>query len=187
MPQRVFVDANVLFSRTLRDWLFLLRVESEGGMFQIHTTWDVITEAGARLRDQYPEQRGNLVSGVIAKCQTIFDEILQDYPGGPISGISDREDWHVHHAAEACHAQILLTEDTGFDSDATFYEVYTCDDFFAEIAASAPEVVRRVVKFQASYWAKRNGKPLPEALREAQCPNFARIVQKHLQNLAHHG
>lgn len=184
MPQRVFVDANVLFSRTLRDWLFLLRVESQGDLFHIHTTWDVITETGARLRDKHSHASGSLVSDLVEKCQTIFDDIITSYPGGAVQGLNDQEDWHVHHAAEACQAHILLTEDTGFTSDETFYETYTCDEFFVEISTSAPAVVQQVVNFQAKYWAKRNGKPLPVALREARCPEFAGIVQTHLQRLA---
>lgn len=184
MTQRVFVDANVLYSRTLYDWLFLLRVESNGELFQIHTSWDVINEAGARLRDNHPEWSGAGISSLMKKIQTIFDEIITVYPGGQVDGIADEGDWHVHHAAEACHADILLTEDTGFESDDTHYEVYTCDEFFVEIEKSAPEVVGRVVKRQVPHWAKRGGKQLPDALRDASCPKFAEVALKHIQKLA---
>lgn len=184
MPQRVFVDANVLFSRTLRDWLFLLRLESQGSLFQIHTTWDVITESGARLRDKHPEADGRLVSRLIEKSQKIFDEILSDYPGGKVSDIEDREDWHVHYAANACRAQILLTEDTGFTSEDTFYEAYSCDEFFMEINTSSPKTVQNVTENQAVYWGRKNGKSLPTALIEAGCPRFAQEVQAHIRRLA---
>lgn len=33
--QRVFLDANILFSKTLRDWFFMLRMETGGNMFTL--------------------------------------------------------------------------------------------------------------------------------------------------------
>ena len=40
MATRVFVDANVLCSQTLRDWLFLLKLEStNAGTSAVRTTW----------------------------------------------------------------------------------------------------------------------------------------------------
>ncbi|BCW56792.1 MULTISPECIES: PIN domain-containing protein [Micrococcaceae] len=184
MTQRVFVDANVFFSRTLRDWLFLLRIESKGGMFQLHTTWDVITETSARLRDEYPNASGDLLASLIKKIQECVDEILTAFPGGPVEGIADEGDWHVHHAAEACRAHVLLTDDTGFESDDSNYEVYTCDNFFLEVECSAPDVVKRVVEMQAVYWSRRNGKQLPDALRDAGCSEFADVVLGILKELA---
>lgn len=38
------VDANVLFSKTLRDWLFLLRHETQGQMYTVLATEDIIAE-----------------------------------------------------------------------------------------------------------------------------------------------
>lgn len=184
MTQRVFVDANVLYSRTLRDWLFLLRLESKGGMFQLHTTWDVITETGARLRDDFPEARGSLLSELMDKIKKCVDEVLSTYPGGAVEGITDEGDWHVHHAAEACMAHVLLTEDQGFASDDTHYEVYSCDEFFLEVGRSAPDVVKRVVEKQAAYWSKRGGKQLPDALRDAGCGDFADVVLDLLKEMA---
>lgn len=184
VTQRVFVDANVFFSRTLRDWLFLLRKESGGGMFHIHTTWDVITETGARLRDNHPNASGELIADMMKKIEIYVDEILISFPGGAVDGIEDAGDWHVHHAAESCRAHILLTEDGGFNSDTTHYETYSCDEFFLEIGRSAPHVVRNVVDFQAPYWASRGGKQLPDALRDAGCPEFADYVLTHLQDAA---
>lgn len=184
MAQRVFVDANVLYSRTLRDWLFMLRLETGGGVFQLHTTWDVINETGARLRDKHPKAPGNLIANLMNKCQKHFDEILQDFPGGPVAGIADEGDWHVHHAAEASRADILLTEDTGFESDESNYEAYNCDDFFVEIYSSAPDAVKRVIEQQARYWAAREGKQLPDALRAAQCTKFADVSLEHIKQMA---
>jgi len=33
--QRVFLDANILCSKTLRDWFFMLRMETGGNMFTL--------------------------------------------------------------------------------------------------------------------------------------------------------
>lgn len=66
--QHVFVDANILYSRTLRDWLFMPRFETGGGAFQLHTIWDVINETGARLRDRHPKAPGSLVVNLMNKC-----------------------------------------------------------------------------------------------------------------------
>lgn len=184
MAQRVFIDSNVLYSRTLRDWLFMLRLETQGGMFQIHTTWDVITEVGARLRDNHPKAPGTLVAKVVKKCQEHFDEILEDYPGGPVPGIADEGDWMVHHAAEACRADVLLTQDQGFESDESCYEAYTCDDFFVELHKSAPAAVKLVAEKQMNFWAAKNGKGVPDALRDAGCPEFAEVVLAHIRHMA---
>lgn len=185
MTQRVFVDANVLFSRTLTDWLLISRSFSDGGMFQIHTSLDVIHEMGARLRDNHPEWAGVTISKKVEKIQEIFDEIVKDFPGGKVEGIDDEGDWHVHHAAEACRAHILLTDDKGFESDDTHYEVYTCDDFFVELEKSDPDLVQRVLDFQLKYWAKREGKQLPDALRAAECPKFAEVILGRIKKLAY--
>ncbi|WP_417235294.1 PIN domain-containing protein [Arthrobacter sp.] len=185
MTQRVFVDANVLLSRTLRDWLFMLRQETRGGIFQLHTTWDVITEAGARLRDNYPLADGDLLGLLIERIKDNVDEILTAFPGGAVEGIADEGDWHVHHAAQSCRADILLTEDKGFTSDDTHYEVYSCDEFFLEIGRSAPAAVTRVVKKQTAHWARYpDAKQLPDALRDAQCHGFADMILGHLKELA---
>jgi len=60
VTQRVFVDANVFFSKTLTDWLFLLRFETEG-MFQVHTTEDVCAEVIYRMRKKNPTAPGRLL------------------------------------------------------------------------------------------------------------------------------
>lgn len=48
MPQRVFVDANIFYRRTLLDWMYHLRQANEG-MFQLHSTEDVFAEVLANM------------------------------------------------------------------------------------------------------------------------------------------
>ncbi|MBK5237835.1 MAG: hypothetical protein JJE28_01840 [Actinomycetales bacterium] len=106
---------------------------------------------------------------------------------------SDPNDLHVHAAAAASHADILLTADGGFaqmaKDDSLPYSVYGCDDFFVLIDDSGARAVQRVVDIQRKYWAdKRNAvelvKTLSEALTASGCDVFAQRVDRHLQTLS---
>ncbi|MDA3806227.1 PIN domain-containing protein [Clavibacter sp. CT19] len=185
--QRVFVDANVIFSRTQRDWLFMLRVET-AGMFQLHTTEDVLAEAFSSLRDSYPDMSGGSITALRKRLIAALDELVPDFDTDvPYTG-KDPDDLHVHAAALACHAHVLLTDDDGFDpSDEDPYEVFKCDDFFILIDDSAPWMVQRVVQKMNEYWS---GKPgggkgsLAKRLRDADCPQFAARVDRHLRTIS---
>lgn len=78
MRERVFVDANVLFTRTLRDWIFLLRFHSHGQMSTLGSTEDVLAETIARLRDERPDVPGAVISRLRAQIVTSLDEMI-DY------------------------------------------------------------------------------------------------------------
>ncbi|MCP3425645.1 PIN domain-containing protein [Rothia sp. AR01] len=184
MTQLVFVDANVLFSRTRRDWLFLLRRETGGSLFRLCTSVEVLHEVGARLRNANPAADSSLIGQFHERVDRFLDHMVAGYPGGPVEGIEDHDDWHVHHAAMHCRADALLTEGQGFLSAETGYEVYDCDEFFQEVAWLAPNATREVTRFQAAYWAARAGSQLPDALRAAGCPRFAEVVLGHLRGLA---
>ena len=54
MVTRVLIDANVLYSRTLRDWILLLEIESEARMFKVHWTEDILAEVLYRTRRKSP-------------------------------------------------------------------------------------------------------------------------------------
>lgn len=185
MPQLVFLDANVLFSRTLRDWVFLLRIATRGEIFTLATSEDVLAEAVARLRNRHPDQPASLIENLRDKVREYMDEIATGYPGGEVPWITDAGDWHVHHAAAHCGAQVLLSQDGGFTSDETPYEAQNCDQIFCFIDKAAPAAVREAVAQQARYWgAKEVALQLPEALGSAGCPDFADRVRFHLKELA---
>ena len=57
-PHGVFVDANVLYSRTLRDWLGLLYTLPEYPLFQVYWSEDVLAETLYNLRRSHPEWPG---------------------------------------------------------------------------------------------------------------------------------
>ena len=190
MLQRVFVDANVLLSRTTRDWLFLLRNETQQ-MFQLHSTIDVVTETVRARRRLQPELDGNITRRLHDDLIENLDEIVADFDGSVEFHGSDPDDRHVHAAAIAGGSNILVTSNGGDfgDPDLLPYEIYTPDEFFLLVDDGAQDSVRRVTMAQLKYWnAKRarghSVKPLPGALIDAGCPIFAARVSGHVRFLA---
>jgi hypothetical protein len=189
MVTRVLVDANVLFSRTLRDWLFLLKLKSEGGMFTVASTVDIISEAMARLRDKNPYAQGRTIAGIHDRIVEFIDERDDDYTVDESFPGADDGDAHVHAAAVACGAGVVLTCDSGWEKlsdrvkDGLPYEVQDPDYFFCLIDEASPSTVLRVIMDQVEYWVRVNGEAdLPSRLRAAGCPQFAERVRKHLQS-----
>lgn len=182
MVQRVFVDANVFVSRTLRDWICLLRAEIPA-MFQLHTTEDVLAEALYTLRRNRKDADGGETVHIRQAILNSIDEVLADFDGSVTYSGADPDDRHVHAAAVACQADVLLTEDKGFEeSDLAPYEVYSCDDFFCLIDDAVPDRVRAVAMRQLKYWnAQPHRKGLKQALIDAGCPDFAERVEGHLR------
>lgn len=101
MPTGVFVDANVLFSRTLRDWLFLLRNETHGSMFTVCTSEDVIAETMYSIRREIPSMAGAQLTRIHDLISTQVDDRVTDYAIYGVSPVADPHDAHVHAAAVA--------------------------------------------------------------------------------------
>jgi hypothetical protein len=171
---RVLADANLLYSRTLRDWLFLLKLETTTGMYSVCSTEDILSEVLYSYRRNNPTIDGSIPNPFL-----------------------DVNDSHLHAVAVSASIDILLTCDTGLLSvelatrDVLPYEVMHPDDFFLLIDDSAPHVVKSVTAKQVEYWESRQAganeqrRPsLVEALIRAGCPNFGQRVQVHLKNLA---
>lgn len=162
-------------------------------MFQLHSTEDVLAETLYRLRRKHPKWDGGQISRLRSRIIDVLDELVEDYNVEiPYDG-SDPNDRHVHSAAVASHADILLTADGGFatlaSANALPYSVYSCDDLFVLIDDSGSRAVQRVVDRQRDYWNRKReeGKPvkaLVEALTGAGCPKFAARVQEHLRTLS---
>jgi hypothetical protein len=108
MLQRVFVDANVLLSRTTRDWLFLMRNKTQQ-MFQLHATIDVVTKIVRARRGLKPELDGNITRRLNDDLIENLDEIIADFDGSIAFHGSDAHDRHVHAAATAAASNFLLT------------------------------------------------------------------------------
>ena len=183
----VLVDANALYSRTLRDWLALLYLRSGQTMFEVLWTDDIMVEFQYHLRKKHPFLDDAQCGGVRRNLEETFASgHIRDFTIDPDGHYPDIGDAHVHCAAIQANADILLTADTkGFpESDNLPYEIYTCDDFFLLIDDSAPQVVRTVIEEQLRYHHTRGtGISLPERLKVACAPNFAERVRRHLQHI----
>ena len=180
----VFLDANVLYSKTLRDWIFLLREETTGGLFTVVSSHDVIGEAVYSIRRNMPHAPGHATARPKEMIENALDEIVRDFDGGMMFPGGDRHDVHVHAAATACNASYVITSDKGFHdvADQLEYEVHTPDSFLQLVAENMPQAVDRVILRQNEYRSKRGDtKTLSTALKDAGCPTFAVIVDKHLR------
>ena len=179
MGQVLFVDANVLYSRTLRDWLFLLRF-ADPDRLTVFTSEDVLAETVYRYRRNHPDAPGRLIAAIRSTIVNSLSDIVTDYQidGSFLGG--DIDDRHVHAAALACGADVLLTDDQGFVGHRHGYDVVRPDPFFVAVDDSDPALVSRVTAQQVDYWTSRRGTSrLPEALEAAGCPQFAERVQQH--------
>ncbi|WP_026197807.1 PIN domain-containing protein [Sciscionella marina] len=183
----VLVDANVLYSRTIRDWIALLFTrQSAEEFFRIYWTEDILAEVISSFRARHPNASGGQVT-------RIRDSLAATFAGGRVDDFridgtfpgSDEKDRHVHAAAIACGADLVLTKDRDFtkhrDPDNVPYEVYCPDEFFLLVEDNRPDLVRSVTGEQAGYWSGRLGSVnLPDQLRRVGCPGFAERVRGHL-------
>ncbi|RFA10758.1 hypothetical protein B7R54_17275 [Subtercola boreus] len=185
MPHRVFLDSNVLASRTVRDWILLCRLRT-GDMFQLHTSLDVLAETIRVARRQHPRADGGVISEIDRKIRAVLDEIIEDFPGDVDFVGSDEHDQHVNAAATHARSDILVTDNVRDFGEAKLlpYDVYSADAFLCLVDDGNSAAVRGVIREQGSYWqaCEREGratKGLEEALRRAGCPDFADRVREH--------
>ncbi|WP_315583249.1 PIN domain-containing protein [Actinomyces viscosus] len=186
--QRVFVDANILFSKTLMDWLFLLRRDNSG-MFQLISTHDVFSEVLYNMRKENPGAPGWLISRRYHIMKDNMDDIVEDFPSGLDFSGTDERDYHVHAAATSRGADFILTQnklsDFTSDPDNEVYEIITPDDFYTLVADSNPSCLLPIVKEQLTYWrTKPNQRQLDDALLHAGCATFSGRINKVLRQLA---
>ncbi len=191
----IFVDANILFSRTLRDWTLMLGEECN--RFAVISSRDCLVEAIANIRERNLEVEGGVISHIHDLIQDSLHDVVGQYPGGPIAGMEDKKDWHVVHAATAAGAKILVTlniKDFAPVADSLSFDLYTPDELFDLIWKNDPQAVEAVATKQVKYWqgvAKRyesEGRPAPkgmvQALQDAGAPEFATIIGRTLRKLS---
>lgn len=141
------------------------------------------------LRKRSPKAGSDLLDAHLKQIAILIDEVVEVFPGhAPFTG-RDKGDYHVHAAAIACQADVLLTNNSPVDftdnEDAEPYEIYTADDFFLLVADSNPASILRVTKEQFEYWGNKPGsRPLNKALIAAGCPQFAARVRENLRKIA---
>lgn len=191
----VFVDANVLHSKTLRDWTLLLSMHCN--RFAVVSSQDCVVEALASIRDRNPHLDGGAIRQIADSINRALHDIIDDWPGGAIEGMPDEKDWHVVHAATHAQVEILVTDnmkDFAPVADTLSFDLYTPDQLFTLVAHNDPEAVDEVTRRQVEYWHKQearralDGRPAPkrmsEALRDAGAPEFADIIDQTLRKLA---
>ncbi|WP_202878800.1 PIN domain-containing protein [Ornithinimicrobium ciconiae] len=185
---RVLVDANVFYSRTVRDWLGLMYTTPEVEPFLVCWTEDIMAELLYHLRKNHPGWNGGRIVAVRDQiCGTFEAGRVRDYAGTNES-VRDPGDAHVAAAAIACGADMLLTFDVDdfVSSDELPYEVWTPDDFFVLVNESSPSLIASCVEKQIQYWSrKREDVDLVEMLQRAHCPKFADVILGHLRDIAH--
>ena len=65
-----FVDANILYSRTIRDWLFALST-SKIQMFDLFSSEDVFAEVVYHYRRSNPKRSGDEVNGLVNQIREL--------------------------------------------------------------------------------------------------------------------
>lgn len=195
-PTLALPDANVLFPRTTRDWLLLLKNASGGGMFQVAYTEDILAETVYRLRRKHPDLSGSQLTIIRDRIVETMDSRIEDYPSGQdAEQIKDPFDRHLHAAAVAGRADCIITLDKGFTQlppearDQLNYEIYTPDEFFVLVDDSSSSTVISALSQQIEYWNRHPAatKDPSQALLDARCPDFAVRVKQHCRELARQG
>ncbi|WP_205915403.1 PIN domain-containing protein, partial [Prescottella equi] len=186
----VLVDANILYSRTLRDWLALLYLDASSDMFEVKWTDDIMVEFQYNLRKKNPFLDDAQVGGIRRRLESTFgeDSRISGYTVDPAGNYPDVGDAHVHCAAVHGSVDLLLTNNVKHfrEIDDLPYEIYTADEFFELVDDSAPHVVRTVAANQLAYHLRKNSNSstsLPDMLKKADAPAFAERVRKHLQSM----
>lgn len=160
-------------------------------MFLLYTSEDVIAETISKLRDNNPRWDGGQTTRIRAAIVEVIDALVDDFDGSVDYQGADPNDFHVHAAAIAAKADMLLTCDHGLlnqpNADELTYEAFHPDDFFVLVNDSAPLNVREAVNEQLRYYVKKNGERksrLIDSLVAANAPLFAEAVRAHLKDLA---
>lgn len=139
---------------------------------------------------KHPDWDGGQITGIRDRIARTFEvgrvddfQVGDDYKG------KDALDAHIHAAAVACRADILLTANTAdfiWNENESPYEVLKPDEFLLLIDDAAPELLAEVTMSMCRYWFRRSGAAnLPKKLKDAGCPRFAERVRGHLLANAH--
>lgn len=185
----VLPDANILYSRTLRDWLALCYLQVDG-WFEVMWTEDIMAEVVYHLRKENPTASDSQIGGVRGK-------LVETFSRGRITGYTidaevcypDVFDAHVHAAATHAGVDFVLTADRGFAQlgnqlDELPYEVHSPDSFFCLLDDSSPRAVKAVTRKQLDYWEAKGVRfNLCTHLERAGAPQFAERVRRHLQGI----
>ena len=192
MP-KVLIDANILYSRTLRDWFAMLALRSGEPLFRLRWTEDIMCETLFHLRKENPFWDEEQIGGVRRRIEQLFGNSAQikGYPIDADLPYTDPHDAHLHAAAVHGDVQFVVSNDAKFGKfvamhDEEFgYEHYTADEFLILVDDSSSPTVREVLLEQIEYFKKRDGSfNLVTMLRNAGAPKFAGRIRRYLTSPA---
>ncbi|WP_166661223.1 PIN domain-containing protein [Paractinoplanes brasiliensis] len=191
MSLAVFVDANILFSRCLRDWLVMLALDSQHTAFRLRWSEAVLAEAFYHLRRKYPDAPEQQIERWRDRLDQNFPEAkVTSWNPNDVPRPQDPNDHHVLAAAYAGEVDILITSDSDIndfqaclDQVDAGIEVHHVDDFLCMIADRHPHLVRLRYLSQIAYWQRRAGSTVEaaadssnEALDRAGAKRFAFLL-----------
>ncbi|GAA2542883.1 hypothetical protein GCM10009860_24710 [Microbacterium mitrae] len=145
------------------------------------------------MRENHPHLDGGTIRDLHQKFYESLHDVLDEYPGGAIDDVTDNKDWHVIHAAKFGGVDILVTQNIKHFApvvDKVPFDLYTADELLTMIAENDPQAVEAVTMKQITYWQRRNADKtgpqmtLSDALRSAQAPEFARIIEGVVRKLS---
>lgn len=183
----VFLDANILHSKTLRDWILLLSLETENEFFRVYTSQGVIDEYSYHWRKQHPASTDEARRVVVKQIRECIFEVVEGFPVEPVAGYPDEHDLHVHAAAEFSEVDALITNDKkliAFGASTAgeallSYDTLSADDFLMQLAEFLPPTLpfKNVYLFQEKYaLSRKHDTNLCESLRRAGAPQFAEFI-----------
>ena len=191
VPPTAFVDANILFSRTLRDWICLLCLESSRSAYDLRWSEDVLAEWIYRAKRRNPDITDRALGGVRRNIEQAFPyTLVTGYDLASTPPLPDPHDRHVLAAALHADVDMLVTDDRrAFPENALRgkLDVYTADEFLVWVADNHPNLLRPVLDKQVAYFRKnaivtggeRGQDRLVEALQKAGAGTFARTPHRH--------
>ena len=182
--QTVLLDANVLFSKTLRDWICRTSLANPG-MFQPRWTSSILTEWQYHLRRHRPLKPEQWVTKYMNEMQSAFPEaLITDFDVTHPDWLVDINDAHVHSAAVSAKVDYLVTDDGGWVEapvEGLPYEIHTSDSFLCLCVESQERVMGDQVAAQLAYaWKRRStdAVDIVGPLKRAGVPRFAEHVQR---------
>lgn len=184
---RVVLDTNVLLSKTLRDWIFLTCLETRNQFYQVYVSQGVLDEFGYHWRKKNPQCSDGVRQTYVEQVMKSATGLVEGFEVSMPVGYPDEHDAHVHSAAVAAEADALVTNDSRLirfaqsseGEDALPYDTMSADDFLVQMAEFVdPRALDQVYLKQEEYLERRDSQvTVPQALRKAQAPQFARYLQ----------
>ena len=183
MSIRAFLDANVIASKTLRDWLFKLSL-FDPSVLSLCSSHLVLEEARRTFARRNPSADPTIVDNLFQRIRAMFDHVV--ISAGSLSEIDgiNTDDAHVHHAALRAEATHLATSNLrDFQPRQPMpYILCSPDELLVTLTVLTPNGIKKVAESEAVYWSRRKSieplvKTVPDALFDAGAQHFSQIVR----------